>query len=167
MNRGVSGPLNVIIEIKPGSKRNCLNINSHGVIPVAILGSEDFDASLINPETLLFGGLKVRIRGKKRPLCSITYSDEDIYQDMVCHFEDDASNWEVGNGVATLTGNLFDGTPFEGSDSICVVSNKKRCNRSRSQTGTKVSVLTLGREQFFSGYLPPSIHCLYNFRIEF
>jgi hypothetical protein len=29
--------------------------------------------------------------------------------------------WDPGNGEATLTGNLSDGTPIEGSDSICIV----------------------------------------------
>jgi hypothetical protein len=54
-------------------------------------------------------------------LCSVEYSNEDIYPDLVCHFEDDASNWQPGDGEATLTGTLLDGTPFEGTDSICVV----------------------------------------------
>ncbi len=29
--------------------------------------------------------------------------------------------WTPGNGNATLTGTLNEGTPFEGTDSICVV----------------------------------------------
>jgi hypothetical protein len=44
-----------------------------------------------------------------------------MYLDLVCHFEDDTANWNVGNGEATLTGNLIDGTSFEGTDSICIV----------------------------------------------
>ncbi len=34
---------------------------------------------------------------------------------------DEAGSWEEGNGDATLTGTLFDGTEFEGTDSICIV----------------------------------------------
>jgi hypothetical protein len=111
----------VAIDIKPGSDPNCFNINGHGVIPVAILGSEGFDISQIDKSTLLFSGLEVRVRGNKGPLCSIEYSNEDTYQDLVCHFEDDSSAWSAGDSEATLTGKLIDGTPFEGTDSICVV----------------------------------------------
>lgn len=111
----------VAIDIKPSSDSNCFNINSHGVIPVAILGSEGFGVSQVDVGTLLFGGLEVRVRGSKGPLCSIEYSNEDTYLDLVCHFEGDSSTWIAGDGEATLTGELLDGTPFEGTDSICIV----------------------------------------------
>ena len=113
--------LTVAIDIKPGSDRNCFNINGHGVIPVAVLGNADFDVSQIDLATVAFGGLAVRVRGNKGPLCSIDYSNEDTYLDLVCHFEDDAANWDAGDGEATLTGNLINGAPVEGIDSICVV----------------------------------------------
>ena len=45
----------------------------------------------------------------------------DGYDDLVCQFVDDTSSWTVGDGEATLTGQLLDGTPFEGTDSIKVV----------------------------------------------
>ena len=35
----------VAIDIKPGSDPNCFNNDGHGVIPVAILSSTDFDAT--------------------------------------------------------------------------------------------------------------------------
>ncbi len=55
----------VDIDIKPGSDPNCFNINGHGVILVAILGSETFDVTLVDPLSLSFGGLNVRVRGKR------------------------------------------------------------------------------------------------------
>jgi hypothetical protein len=109
------------IDIKPGSYPNCFNINGHGVVPVAILGDEGFDVAEVDLTTILFGGLEVRVRGKKGPLCSLEYSNDDAYLDLVCHFEDDADAWMPGEDEATLTGSLLDGTPFEGTDSICVV----------------------------------------------
>ena len=112
--------LTVDIDIKPGSDPNCFNINGHGVIPVAILGSGDFDVSQIDLASLSFGGLAVRVRGNKGPLCSLEYSNNDDYLDLVCHFEDDATSWSAGNGEATVTGNLQDGRSFEGTDSICI-----------------------------------------------
>ncbi len=117
-----SSATEVDIDIKPGSDPNCFNVNGHGVIPVAILGSDTFDANSIDSSTLLFGGLAVRVRGKKGPLCGLEYSNEDSYLDLVCHFEDDADAWEpVSESEASLEGELLDGTAFTGTDSICVV----------------------------------------------
>ncbi len=109
------------IDIKPGSDPNCFNINGHGVVPVAINGSAEFDVYDIDVGTLLFGGLQVRIRGNKGPLCSIEDWNDDGHLDMVCHFEDEPGNWTEGDSTATLTGSLLDGTAIEGTDSICIV----------------------------------------------
>lgn len=118
----------VSFDIKPGDDPNCMNINGHGVIPTAILGSEDFDVTQIDASTLRFAGLEVRVRGKKGPMCHV----EDVsgdggvpdgYLDLVCQFEDDPSQWEPGDDTAEVIGNLFEqfgGTPIVGSDSICV-----------------------------------------------
>ena len=113
--------LNVGIDIKPGSDPNCFNLNGHGVIPVAINGSADFDVYDVDLDTLLFDGLQVRVRGNKGPLCSIKDWNSDGILDLVCHFEDDPGNWTGGDSTATLTGNLLDGTTFAGTDSICIV----------------------------------------------
>lgn len=116
-------PQPINIDIKPGSDPNCFNINGHGVIPVAILGSADLDVMDIKTDdTLSFNGLEVRVRGKKGPLCSIEDSNGDEFLDLVCHFEDEASEWVVNsNESATLTGELLDGTSIKGTDSICIV----------------------------------------------
>ena len=111
----------VNIDIKPGSDPNCFNINGHGIIPVAILGSAELDVGDIDVDTLSFGGLKVRVRSVKGPLCSMDYSNEDEFVDLVCHFEDDPAKWTPDNDTAELTGELTDGTRIKGTDSICVV----------------------------------------------
>jgi len=41
------------VDIKPGSCQNPLNVRSQGVLPVAILGTEDFDVETINPDTIM------------------------------------------------------------------------------------------------------------------
>ena len=45
----------------------------------------------------------------------------DSFLDLICHFEDDPENWTGGGDTAMISGNLFDGTPFKGTDSICIV----------------------------------------------
>jgi len=111
----------VAIDIKPGDDENCFNINGHGVVPVAILGSDSFDVSAVDQTSLSFGGLSVRVRGNRYPQCSGEFVDGDGYMDLVCQFEDDSSAWTEGSDSATLSGLLLDGARFEGSDTICLV----------------------------------------------
>ncbi len=122
-------PVPVAIDIKPGSYPNAININGHGVIPVAILGSADFDVTWVGRGTLQFGGMAVNVKGNGVPQCSI----EDVsgpegvpdgWDDLVCQFVDNPDVWMPGEGVATLTGTLladYGGVSFEASDEITVV----------------------------------------------
>lgn len=117
----------VNIDIKPGSEPNCININGHGVIPVAILGDASLDISTIDPTSLKFGGVAVGIRGRNGPQCGVEYVNADQYPDLVCHFEDDPSNWSPGdNATASVFGSLFDGRQIAGFDSICLVPRGRK-----------------------------------------
>jgi hypothetical protein len=120
----------VLIDIKPGGDDNCVNINGNGVIPVAVLGSADFDVNDINIDTLSFAGLAVRVKGNDARQCSVEDVSGDFttpegapdgHPDLVCQFVDDPMSWNPGDGTATLTGELLDVTLFEGTDSICIV----------------------------------------------
>ena len=113
--------LQVQIDIKPGSDPNCFNINGHGVVPVAILGSATLDVADIDTETLYFGGLEVRVRGQKGPQCSFDDVNVDGFADLICQFEDDATSWSAGETIAELQGYLLGGAQFSGSGSICIV----------------------------------------------
>lgn len=111
----------VDIDIKPDSDPNCFNINGHGVIPVAINGCATFDVSQIDTSTLDFGGLSVRVKGNGNFQCAIEDWNDDGFNDLVCQFVDDGPlAWTPNNGTATLIGELLDGTPIEGTDSICI-----------------------------------------------
>jgi len=59
-------PTPVDIDIKPGSYPNAINLGSHGLIPVAILSSEDFDAKTVDPDTVELAGanIEVKVKGK-------------------------------------------------------------------------------------------------------
>lgn len=112
----------VDIDIKPGGDANCLNTDGHGVIPVAVLGDAHFDVLEVEPTSLRFAGLEIRIRGNQGPMCSVDYINDDGYPDLLCQFEDDASNWNLGEGIAELSGALPDGRRFAGETNICVQS---------------------------------------------
>jgi hypothetical protein len=114
-------PMGIIVDIKPGSDPNCFNINGNGVIPVAILGTLAFDVYQVDPVSLNFAGLSVGVRGNGTQKCGYDDLNGDGYFDIVCQFVDDPDSWEPGEGIAILRGHLVDGTPIEGSDTICIV----------------------------------------------
>jgi len=123
------------IDVKPGSDKNCLNMNGNGKIPVAVLGEQDFDVASIDQGSLSFAGLKVATKGKDRAQCSIEdvsgdFTDPegapDGHPDLVCHFLDNLDLWSPGEGEATLTGELTDGRLIEGTDTICLVPERGR-----------------------------------------
>lgn len=112
--------IEVDLDIKPNSFPNCFNVNGHGVIPVAILGSADFDVTVVDIASLSFAGLEVRVRGNGNPQCSIEDISGDGYDDLVCQFVDDPDYWKPTDGTAEITGVTIDGIPIKGTDSICV-----------------------------------------------
>lgn len=117
--------IEVDIDIKPGSDPNCFNNNGHGVIPVAILGSETFDVTTIDPGSVQLQGLAVRMVGKSdKLLAHIEDVNGDGWDDLVVQIQDGDETFASGSGTATLSGYLypeFGGTRIEGTDSICVV----------------------------------------------
>lgn len=135
--------LSVDIDVKPGSDANSINLNGHGVIPVAINGSQDFSVLDVDFGSLLFEGLAVGVKCNQGPHCGIEDWNQDGFLDAVCHFEDDAGQWTGGESVATLTGQLFDGTPFSGADSIRLVPDdhdkkaKKASKKNQDKKGNK------------------------------
>ncbi|KGK97722.1 hypothetical protein LI82_08045 [Methanococcoides methylutens] len=104
------------IDIKPGSFPNSINPNSKGVIPVAILSTDVFDATMVDPVTVVFGPNDVS------PLRWATEDvDKDGDLDLVFHFRTQETGVEAGDTEATLTGETFDGTNIEGTDSVKIV----------------------------------------------
>ena len=115
------GIMAVEIDIKPGSSKNCININDHGVIPVAINGSQSFDVHQVDTSSLQLALLAVRVKGNGLPQCGYDDWNNDGQVDLICHFMDVSTDWESVNGEAILTGHLLDGTFFQGSDTACLV----------------------------------------------
>lgn len=116
------GALDVEIDVKPGDDNNFFNLDGHGVVPVAINGSADFDVRQVDPASLVFGGLQLAANKNGKLQYSIQDWNEDGYDDLVCLFADDPSQWIPPPDAteAPLMGMLVDGTEFEGSDSVSV-----------------------------------------------
>ncbi len=109
------------IDIKPGSYPNIINLKSKGVIPVATLTNEGFDATTVDPLSVAFGPNKVvEAHGKGH----IKDVDGDGDLDLVLHFRNQQTGIACGDTEAGLTGETFDGQMIEGLDSIHIVQCK-------------------------------------------
>lgn len=116
----------VDIDIKPGAYPNSVNLGSKGLVPVAILSSEDFDAAWIDADTIVMASAGVAIRGKgNNTLAKLEDVNGDGLADLVCHIE--TENFDPGafdDGWACLEGQTFEefgGESFEGCDEITIV----------------------------------------------
>ncbi|MFC1551921.1 SBBP repeat-containing protein [Candidatus Latescibacterota bacterium] len=131
----------VFLDIKPTSCPNPLNVNSNGVLPAAILGTEDFDVTNIDIGTIKLEGvelLRSNIEDVSTPAsedndCDCTTEGSDGYDDLTTKFDSQdiveaivETFGEVDDGeilTLTITGNLINGTPIEGKD--CVILKVK------------------------------------------
>jgi len=118
--------IHVGLDIKPGANANVVNPRSKGVIPVAILGSDLLDVAEIDQETIEFAGAPASEKGRSGRLGSFEDVDGDGYADLVVHFRTEALSLPDGDGEATLTAELLDGTSIIGTDSVVVVPRKKK-----------------------------------------
>ena len=112
----------VSIDIKPGEVPNSINLNSKGVIPVAIISTTAFDATTVDPTTVTLADAQVRVRGKGIPLASTEDVNADGLLDLVVHVETTALQLTESTTLAQLRGETFDGTAISGSDMIRVVA---------------------------------------------
>lgn len=132
----------VPVDIKPESCPNPLNVKAKGVLPVAILGTEDLDITQIDPETVRLAGVAPLrwdwedvatpfepFLGKVDCMEDCTTDGPDGYLDLTLKFDtqevvDALGEVDEGCLVLTLTGNLFEefgGTPIIGEDVIIII----------------------------------------------
>lgn len=128
---GEAGATEAVIDVKPGSDGNPININKkHGDVPVAILGSADFDVTRVDAPGLRFGpdGAEPNHDLSLPGLAEghLEDVDDDGFTDLVTHYHAPASGLAPGDAEACLTGSLTDGTPFEGCDEVRVFGTPGR-----------------------------------------
>ncbi|MFH1884703.1 MAG: leucine-rich repeat domain-containing protein [Planctomycetota bacterium] len=115
--------ISVEIDIKPGSYPNTINLGSFGLVPVAILSSDGFDATTVDPDTVELAGSGVAVRGKGSKLMA---HEEDINGDNLVDLLVQVSTENLDpdsfqDGYAILTGSTYDGQAIKGQDEITIV----------------------------------------------
>lgn len=111
----------VAVDIKPGSDPNSINPRSKGRIPVAILTTDTFDATTVDPATVRFGATGTEAAPVHSALEDV---DGDGDTDLILHFSTQDTGIACGDISAFLTGETVSGQTIEGSDSINTVGCK-------------------------------------------
>ena len=118
--------ITVNIDIKPGSDPNPINPGSNGLIPVAILTTDDFNAADVEPNTVTLAGVEVAVRGKAGKLMArLEDVDGDGDDDLLLQVETQSEGalWE--SGTVTLTGKTYGGDDIKGTDEVIIVPPKE------------------------------------------
>ncbi len=116
--------IEVDIDIMPRSDLNPINLSSAGVIPVAILSSDTFDATTVDPETVSLAGAGVKMAGKGgRYLSQERDVNKDGLMDLVCEVITEEFLIEPGQSVALLEAETYDGLSIRGVDTVWIVAD--------------------------------------------
>lgn len=113
--------INVPLDIKPGSLSNSINPRNHGVIPVAILSSDAFDATSVDPASLRFGATGIEARPQHFALGDVNGDGKD---DLMLQFPTEESGFACGTETGLLTGATSDGQTIKGADAIVTTGCK-------------------------------------------
>jgi len=126
----VPAVVDVDIDIKPCSDPNSVNLKSKGVLPVAILSTEVFDATTVDWETVTLDGIPA-IKAEAVDVndtevcdggeCWCTGADGLI--DLVVYFNTrDFVSWDENTIEAMLEGETYAGMSIQGIDAVRIVT---------------------------------------------
>ncbi len=118
--------IEVELDIKPGSYPNSINIKrTTGVVPVAVLGGDDFDVATIDGATMRFGSQLALPAHDLTDLATYLDHLEDVngdgYVDLVSHYVVGHIGLASGDTEACLVGETLSGIPIEGCDSVRIL----------------------------------------------
>ncbi|WP_041170390.1 thrombospondin type 3 repeat-containing protein [Vibrio sp. EJY3] len=111
----------VLIDIKPGSEDNSINLGSNGVVPVVILSSVSFDATSIDPLSVTLANAAAKLKGKGTPQYSLIDINDDGLTDMEVMIETSALELTSESQTATLNASTSSGMQLIGMDTVQIV----------------------------------------------
>ncbi len=78
-------PTPIPMDLNPGSESNTINTSSKGTTLVAILSTETFDATVVDPETISLSGVKVKKAGKKEDKDKESHEIKESHENKEAH----------------------------------------------------------------------------------
>jgi hypothetical protein len=126
----------VFVDIKPGSCENPLNLKDKGVLPVALLGTEDFDVTTIDPVSIRLEGiapLRSDYKDVSAPVVNVSGECEGInagpdgFVDLILKFKAQeivTALPEVNDGdqiELIISGEINEYTKISGSDYVLIL----------------------------------------------
>jgi len=149
--------IEAVVDIKPGSCPNPLNVKSRGVVPVAILGSAYLDVTTIDAGSIFLNGAR-NVRSGYEDVagfiadandCECTALGPDGYLDLTLKFMTQdivATFGEVNHDDVLelqLDGVLYDETPVEGADCVVIRGKHKPINKADINKDGVVNMLDI------------------------
>jgi hypothetical protein len=130
-------PSTVTIDIIPGKYPNiiCLGNKCPGKhkkdVDVALLTTDEYDAADVNE-------MSVEFEGASPKRCKLKDVDHNHDKDLLCKFKvKDIVGLDESSTEGTLTGEMADGTPIMGTDSVCVISHKGKKGKKKCKPKKK------------------------------
>jgi FG-GAP-like repeat len=107
------GPTPARIDIRPGQFPNRVNPHSHALIRVALLATDTFDLTMLDPHTVRFGPAGAHPVGVRQ-----NDVDGDGRLDVIYYFKTNKTGIACGDTTASLVGVIDEGQTFAGTDSV-------------------------------------------------
>jgi uncharacterized delta-60 repeat protein len=116
---GTAATISVAIDVKPESSDNVVPLASAGVVPVAILTTDRFDAATVDAGSVCFGDADAAAeRACTHRSARLVDVNSDGRSDLLLHFEIASTGIDPGDTEACLTGKTAGSLAIEGCDGI-------------------------------------------------
>ena len=122
--------IEVVVDINPGDFPNEIDLFNNNIVPVIILGSDDFDVFDVDGTTLAFGpagAAPEHVADPDQFEDHIEDLNDDGFEDLEMHYFTQETGIAFGDTEACVTGQTLDAVSFEGCDSITTFTGNTGC----------------------------------------
>ncbi len=116
-------PAQVAIDVRPHRRSNRIRPSSRRLVPVALLGAEEFVVASVDAASLAFGPSGAppwRMRVERRDV------NRDGFEDLFARFRPRETGIARGDEEACLSGETTEGVAFEGCDAVRTAPSRSR-----------------------------------------
>jgi hypothetical protein len=111
----------IVLDVRPESDMNAVNVDSPRVIPVAIVTTDSFDATTVEAGSVCFGDAEDPAQRDCTEAHGHGHVEDvngDARPDLLLHFEVRETGIDSSDATACLTGTTLGGVSVEGCDSV-------------------------------------------------